>query len=676
MNKIVILAVVSVIGFRGVAEPEKSFAMSSLVLPQGVSYTLGPVMLTRVLESATAERKAGETIAQSKTDDLMSRRAVVHTDTLTHEDKFASGMTIGGAIGGDGSNGNLAGMLGVKVDVGGKFASEDSRRSSTTDSDNTETSSQSGRKNSSGSSSESADVERYGSYHLKFTVSFKNKTPGETYLVGGKGARVLLNGFSIPLAVPYTEYDKPIVLGSEERVLFFDYPLRDQELLRDAKRFAESGCRNAVTLKLIGDEFPVISERTKENAISSMAHQLEVIPNTEMSISFGDARKHSPWRLRRRFPKDNPMRGKKVTVRDALESLGSYLSSDVELGDDLVVMNDKGTLDSICDRPIVGGVKANDLNLVAVWVDPEIDGEAFPVHLPNKAFLQRYLSEFRSIRFVMTTLSDIAMLSSSASESISDLEHEVEDLLAESKGGLELWRKLKSGYAKEADKTEEVVKESVKKNAEPKAGTEKTFALPDGGEIVFCFCPADGNQFGKGFWMGKYEITQAQWRTVMGEYSHASYRGKELGDKKPAIDLGLGDCTAFCDKLSSMIGARVSVPTVEEWEYACYAGAGDLPRPLDDYAWCEQNSGRCIHDVGEKRPNAWGLHDMCGNADEWTRTVQSRVFFIDHFYVMGNCCYTPLEYIGPCTKKTSYPWGSGRSGSNFNTGLRVVIHSW
>ena len=80
---------------------------------------------------------------------------------------------------------------------------------------------------------------------------------------------------------------------------------------------------------------------------------------------------------------------------------------------------------------------------------------------------------------------------------------------------------------------------------------------------------------------------------------------------------------AFCERLSAEEGKTYRLPTEAEWEYACRAGNttrysfGDDPASLGEYAWYNRNSDGKTHPVGEKKPNAWGLHDMHGNLWEW-----------------------------------------------------------
>jgi formylglycine-generating enzyme required for sulfatase activity len=125
----------------------------------------------------------------------------------------------------------------------------------------------------------------------------------------------------------------------------------------------------------------------------------------------------------------------------------------------------------------------------------------------------------------------------------------------------------------------------------------------------------------KAFYLGKYEMTQAQWQAVMGksvgEQHDLSGSTSKLfgeGDTHPIYYLNWDECTAFAAKL----GAGFRLPTEAEWEYACRAGTvGKYAGELDAMAWHVGNSSRQTHEVGRKRPNAWGLYDMHGNVWEW-----------------------------------------------------------
>lgn len=113
----------------------------------------------------------------------------------------------------------------------------------------------------------------------------------------------------------------------------------------------------------------------------------------------------------------------------------------------------------------------------------------------------------------------------------------------------------------------------------------------------------------KGFWMGKTEVTQAQWKSVMGNNP-----SNNKGDDRPVVNVSWDDCQEFCKNTG------LQLPTEAQWEYACragstgeYAGTGNL----DDMGWYCGNSGSETHPVGTKQPNAWGLYDLHGNVWEW-----------------------------------------------------------
>jgi formylglycine-generating enzyme required for sulfatase activity len=129
----------------------------------------------------------------------------------------------------------------------------------------------------------------------------------------------------------------------------------------------------------------------------------------------------------------------------------------------------------------------------------------------------------------------------------------------------------------------------------------------------------------KGFWMGKTEVTQAQWDKVM-EDNPSEFKGGDL----PAERVNWVDATEFCRVLSEKTGQSYALPTEAQWEYACRAGSttaysfGDDPAFLQDYGWCESNSGEQTHPVAQKLPNPWGLYDMHGNVWEWCQDLYSK----------------------------------------------------
>ncbi|MFW6154297.1 MAG: SUMF1/EgtB/PvdO family nonheme iron enzyme [Planctomycetota bacterium] len=132
------------------------------------------------------------------------------------------------------------------------------------------------------------------------------------------------------------------------------------------------------------------------------------------------------------------------------------------------------------------------------------------------------------------------------------------------------------------------------------------------------------------YYIGAYEVTLRQFKAVMGKPP------LKMPPTRLSRALGVAYCVLweeaeqFCRRLSAISGQQVRLPTEVEWEYACRAGAttaycyGDDVVTLKDYAWYKDNAFGNIHPAGQKKPNAWGLYDMHGNASEWCADLYVR----------------------------------------------------
>lgn len=122
--------------------------------------------------------------------------------------------------------------------------------------------------------------------------------------------------------------------------------------------------------------------------------------------------------------------------------------------------------------------------------------------------------------------------------------------------------------------------------------------------------------FAGGFYMGRYEVTQAQWQKVMGNNPSGN---TSCGENCPVEKVSWDETQEFIKKLNALNdGYTYRLPSEAEWEYACRAGTtGNDAGDLDSMAWYGKNSDDKMHPVGLKQPNAWGLYDMQGNVLEW-----------------------------------------------------------
>lgn len=138
----------------------------------------------------------------------------------------------------------------------------------------------------------------------------------------------------------------------------------------------------------------------------------------------------------------------------------------------------------------------------------------------------------------------------------------------------------------------------------------------------------------KNFWLGKTEVTQAQWLAVMGSGIadlHAKSGSESpledgVGPQHPIYYVTYGESLAFCQALTERekaagrlpAGYAYTLPTEAQWEYACRAGtSGPFAAPdLDTLAWHKDNAEETSHPVATKMANSWGLHDMHGNVME------------------------------------------------------------
>jgi len=173
------------------------------------------------------------------------------------------------------------------------------------------------------------------------------------------------------------------------------------------------------------------------------------------------------------------------------------------------------------------------------------------------------------------------------------------------------------------------------------------------------------------FYIGKYEITQKQWQSIMGttvrqqrDKADASYPIKGEGDNYPMYYVSWNEVQEFISRLNTATGKQYRLPTEAEWEYAARGGSKSWgykysgSNTLDDVAWYDGNSGATTHAVGTKMPNELGIYDMSGNVWEWCSDWYSENYYSNN---------TQTNPKGPLS-------GSGRvgRGGGWDSGARGV----
>ena len=157
------------------------------------------------------------------------------------------------------------------------------------------------------------------------------------------------------------------------------------------------------------------------------------------------------------------------------------------------------------------------------------------------------------------------------------------------------------------------------------ANVNESFALgrKDYGEVERAWFDNEKPQhkvtFADGFWIGKTEVTQAQWTAVMGENPS---NNKGCNDC-PVERVSWEDAKKFVERLNAQNdGFEYRLPSEAEWEYAARGGTTKiLAGKMDETAWYNVNSENKTHPVGTQQPNAFGLYDMHGNVAEWCEDI-------------------------------------------------------
>ena len=184
----------------------------------------------------------------------------------------------------------------------------------------------------------------------------------------------------------------------------------------------------------------------------------------------------------------------------------------------------------------------------------------------------------------------------------------------------------------------------------------------------------------KGFYLGKYEVTQEQYEVIMKSNPSKSTKAPNC----PVDTVGVDDAKSFCAKLSQKSGFDVRLPTEAEWEYASRGGRdtkwfyGDDDAKIGDYAWFKDNAGGKSHPVGQKKPNPFGLYDIYGNVCERISDTYSKSYYAKSPKTdptgPSQGTQSHLEYEVTVPKSGTYAFTAQVVTSNYNQHVNVIAN--
>lgn len=623
-------------------------APSGLLVPRGVTYTYGLFTLTRELDVRDSSWRASSFVHVRERHRSRSKRAydslktgrddrTVSTskrDDSLRDDVAGLGHTVGGWLG------RALGPVGMVLGrVAGKFLGRAAGDWLSAETGLNEHSSQTSEQvtfrnalhhRTSFDQDDAQDYsysremggefhsEEHGTWHLKFEVEFRDETGAGLYRVE-KPARIRVRGLSQPLPLDLPDN---LEFGLEGAVCEFDYPVKDAALLRELQTAFGGGSgassRTPLWIEIRPSDFKLVDVRTGENVLRKMIETERNTPTTEIALWFGDAGRLGPWCARQRT-EDAAGGRSPTTLAQALQAVNVEVARNKAMPLRTFEFDGAGWT-SVSDTPLARRRReGDDWTLLGIRLQRRDGSERIlPV---GPGVLDVQIRDYERIVFFEFSLARAVELAHFRPDAFAEMKSELLRFLKDGpvENGVAEWERRWNEL--------EVRKETEVARVKPKpipAGTVREVYLSEDVPMQFVYC-SRGTDRG-GFWMGRTEVTQVQWKRVM-DSNPAAFRGAG-SHVHPVEQVSWDDCQRYIGKIRDRTGVRMRLPTEEEWDLACRADAPGTDVPvgkLDELAWYAGNASERTHAVGRLRPNAWGLYDMQGNVLEWCSDVAEGV---------------------------------------------------
>ena len=597
-----------------------------LIVPRGIVYSAGSFVLTREMsahEISVSSSAQGRSQDTKKTDELTTAFSEGSSDSLTtktvKEDNFGSrlGALAGNLLGGEKGEsigsalGELAYYCFCPTSILTPQGSREHVKVVSSSRENSVLHSTAHLSSAwSQHSTAGTQVEQRGDWHLKFVVTLHGEKPEGRYRIGSN-PRVWIFGLSKPVSV-----DCPACAGREFSadgiICPFDLKIDDSVLLRElqlvaARARVAAWAWETLSIEIRASDFAVFSlTDSDENVMERRAVNVRLIPMTEIAVEFGDVAKLSPWCVRQRWPDSR----EPVVLREALRAVNASAASYDAMPYETFCFATNGVLRSVSRRSVAGNGMADSEDGIFLGIRLVGKDGTRSVRPLLRTLLERPVSDFQRISVVELSLMRTAQAVFSNACAFASMRDDMVAFLDEEghEGSRQVWKEEWKRLAQDR-----LLWEQKQRIPETPPGTLTNVSVR-GCAFSFVYCPSNATT--RGFWIGRTEVTQRQWKSLMGS-NPSEFRAD--GASRPVERVSWHDCQKFCRQLEEVSGLQFRLPTSKEWMLACRAGADVLSDlQLDEVAWYGANAGNETHDVAGKRANAWGIHDMLGNVLEWT----------------------------------------------------------